>query len=116
MRVPVTRNFDTMDVIGQLLLRSGIEIPFNSVFSLSYDVQEFKDGKPIKGQVRSISLIPDSNFLSYLGKQESDEITRLKEALTTIRTLAQGESSPGYPSLLSCIVEMVDRTIGEDAS
>lgn len=86
MRIPVTRNFDTLDLIGQLILSDGVEIPPDHVFSMSYFVRE-KDGmgKPNKIALQSISLIPDSNFSAYLRKDQPTIVclcgsTRFSEA------------------------------------
>lgn len=70
MRIPVTRNFDVLDIIGSLTLRDGVEIPPDSVFSLAYTILEGPRSKPTKIHVESVSLIPDSSFSRYLVEQE----------------------------------------------
>lgn len=83
MRLLVTREFDSADVIGYLQLRDGVEIPLHSVFSLAYLVEERDSiGKPTKGRVQSISLISDEQFVQYLESQKSSEEQAAKENAT----------------------------------
>jgi hypothetical protein len=72
MRIPVTRNFDTTDLIGMLTLRDDVEIPPESVFSLSFVVLEWKDRRPVKIQLRSISLIPDEDFVQHVQHRKAE--------------------------------------------
>ncbi len=67
MKIPVTRGFDKLNVIGFLTVRDDVDIPIDSVFALGYtSIALSSDGKPTKIQVQEVSLIPDSSYLQYL--------------------------------------------------
>jgi hypothetical protein len=68
--VPVTRGFNNQEVIGELRLMDGIDVPIGSVFALSGIVRKYhreKDGRQIVDEFElvEVSLIPDSQFVAY---------------------------------------------------
>ena len=74
MKIPVTRGFDKLDVIGFLTLRDDVDIPLDSVFALGYSTIELSsDGKPTKIQVQEVGLISDSKYTEYLKSEKEKQ-------------------------------------------
>ncbi len=62
-KIPVTRNFDSRDVIGLLTLQDGVDIPPDTVFAFAYTIVErAANGDITKIKVVEVSLIPDRDY------------------------------------------------------